>query len=63
MSTHLPLCHGRPRAIRFIELPDFYAVVEGAGRETDTVEVVCSVGYEISVCVLYQTGLHSERQL
>jgi hypothetical protein len=53
MSTHLPVCHGRPRSIRLVELPDFYAVVEGAGRETDTIEVVCSVGYEISVCALY----------
>ena len=31
-TTHLPVCHGRPRAIRFVELPDLYAVVEGAGR-------------------------------
>jgi hypothetical protein len=53
MTTHLPVCHGRPRAIRLIELPDLYAVVEGAGRETDTVEVICSVGYEVSVRVLY----------
>ena len=64
MSTHLPVCHDRPRAIGLIELPDFYAVVEGTGRETDTVEVVCSVCHEISVCVLYQASLHTgERQL
>lgn len=53
MTTHLPVCHGRPRAVGLIELPDLYAVVEGTGRETGTVEVVCSIGYKISVCVLY----------
>ena len=57
-DTDLPVCHGRPGAVGLVELPDLYAVVEGARRETDTVKIICGVGYEVSVRVLYQAGLH-----
>jgi hypothetical protein len=58
MDTDLPVCHGCPSAVRLVELPDLYAMVEGASRETDTIEVVCGISYEITVRVLYQASLH-----
>ena len=60
-ATHFPVCHGCPGTIRLVELPDLYAMVEGAGCETDTIEIVCGISYEISVSVLYQASLHGSK--
>ena len=57
-DTNLPLCHGCPGAVRLVELPDLYAMVEGASCEADTIEIVRGVSYEITVRVLYQASLH-----
>ena len=57
-DTDLPVGHGRPGAVRLVELPYLYAVVEGASREADTVKIICGIGYEVGVRVLYQAGLH-----
>jgi hypothetical protein len=51
-ATHLPVCYGRPGAVRLVELPGFYAVIEGARCQSDTVKVIRGVSYEIGMRVL-----------
>ena len=37
-------------------------MIERARRESNAVKVVCSIGYEIAVGVLYEAGLHGSNR-
>lgn len=37
-------------------------MIERARRESNAVKVVCGIGYEIAVRVLYQAGLHGSKR-